>query len=371
VATRDYYEVLGVPRSASDADVKRAYRDLARRFHPDVVDEREKPAAETRFKEINEAYMVLSDPARRSHYDRFGTVDGQAGFGGFGPFGFGEGGIGDIFDAFFGGAPGRRAGPARGADLRYDLSISLEDVLTGVEREISFGHLGQCDACKGSGAEGDAGRETCPECRGAGQVRSARNTILGQFVTTSTCQRCGGEGSIVRTPCKACRGRGRRELQRSISVKVPPGAETGTRLRFAGLGEAGERGGQSGDLYVFVTVAAHDVFEREGANLRCVTDVSFTQAALGAQLEIDGLDGSVPLKIPHGTQNGALFRLGGRGVPRMRGGSRGDLFVEIHVRVPSKLSRKQRELLEAFARAGGDEIEEKSFTKKISEAFGG
>ena len=365
---RDYYEVLGVPRDAADGDVKKAYRDLARRLHPDVVGDGEKAAAEVRFKEINEAYVVLSDPQKRSQYDRFGTVDARAGFGGF-PFG--ESGFGDIFDAFFGGSAQRRAGPSRGADLRYDLTLELEDALRGAERQISYRHLGRCDACNGTGsADAAAAPVQCAECRGSGQVRTARNTLLGQFVTTSTCPRCGGDGTIVKNACKVCRGRGRCELERSVSVKIPAGVEDGMQLRHAGMGEAGERGGQPGDLYVFVSVRPNGVFEREGPNLRCDTEVSFTQAALGARLEIDGLDGPVRIDIPAGAQNGSVFRIGGRGLPRLRGSGRGDLFVEIRVRVPTKLTRKQRELLEAFAHAGGEDAEDKKSAKNVRGAFG-
>ena len=364
---RDYYEVLGVPRDAADADIKKAYRDLARRLHPDVVGDGEKAAAEARFKEINEAYVVLSDPHKRSQYDRFGTVEARADFGGF-PFG--EAGFGDIFDAFFGGAVQRRPGPARGADLRYDLAISFDDVLRGAEREITYRYLGRCDVCNGRGTADDAAPARCTECGGTGQVRSARNTMLGQFVSTSICSRCGGEGTVVKNPCKACRGRGRREQKRALSVHVPAGVENSMRLRYAGMGEAGERGGPSGDLYVLVSVRPHDVFEREGPNLRCETEVSFTQAALGARLEIEALDGLVHVDIPAGAQHGSVFRVGGRGLPRVRGSGRGDLFVEIRVSVPTKLTRKQRELLEAFAHAGGENVEEKKFAKKDREAFG-
>lgn len=364
MATHDYYTVLGVTRDATDADIKRAYRELARKSHPDVVSESEKVSAEARFKEINEAYMVLSDPAKRAQYDRYGTIDERAGLGGFG---FAESPFGDIFDVFFGGGAGARpAGPTRGADLRYDLEITLEDVLHGVERPITFDYLGRCDVCGGTGAADRSGVSACAQCHGTGHVRTARSTLLGQFVTTTVCPTCRGEGTVVKNPCKTCRGRGRRTVKKTLDVKVPPGVEHGTQLRYAGAGEAGERGGPNGDLYVVIGVRAHEIFEREGPNLRCQTAVSFTQAALGAKLEVEGLDGPVEFQIPAGTQHGAVFRIGGRGLPRMRARSRGDLFVAIEVRVPTKLTRKQRELLEAFARAGGEEIDE----KRIIEAFG-
>jgi molecular chaperone DnaJ len=361
---RDYYDVLGVSRTATDAEIKRAYRDLARRHHPDVVGASDKGAAETRFKEINEAYVVLSDVQRRTQYDRFGHTDtqGMPNFGDFAPFG-------DLFEAFFGGQRGRTQ-PQRGADLRYDLSVTLDDVMTGAEHEISYTHLGRCDVCAGTGSADKSAPATCPQCRGSGQVRSMRNTMLGQFVTTGVCPRCGGSGGIITDPCKSCRGRGRRELKKKLSVKVPAGVDEGTRLRFAGLGEAGERGAPSGDLYVFLRMEPHDTFERDGADLHCDTDVSFTQAALGARLEVEGLDGAASLELPAGTQGGTRFRILGRGLPRFRASGRGDLIVDINVVVPSRLTRKQRELLEAYAKAGGEEIQEPNLFKKVKRALG-
>lgn len=362
---RDYYEVLGISRSATDAEIKRAYRDLARRHHPDVVGASDKSAAETRFKEINEAYGVLSDGQRRAQYDRFGHADTQGipNFGDFAPFG-------DLFEAFFGGGARARTQPQRGADLRYDLSISLEEVLDGAERDITFTHLARCDVCAGSGSADKAAPATCPQCRGSGQVRSVRNTMLGQFVTTGICPRCNGSGGIVTNPCKACHGRARREMKKKLAVKVPPGVDEGTRLRFAGLGEAGERGGPSGDLYVFLAMEPHDIFERDGADLHCDTDVSFTQAALGAKLEIEGLDGPAGLDLPAGTQGGTRFRIPGRGLPRIRSTGRGDLIVDINVVVPSRLTRKQRELLEEYAKSGGEDVPAPSLFKKVKRALG-
>lgn len=363
---RDYYEVLGVARGASDAAIKKAYRELARKLHPDVVSDKDKTPAEARFKEINEAYAVLSDPEKRARYDRFGSAGPQPGFG------FGGEGFGDIFDLFFGGGVGRRrAGPERGADLRYDLEVSLQDALNGAEREISFTYLGRCDVCRGNGSADGSPPSQCPECRGSGQVRTVRNTMLGQFVATSTCANCGGTGGVITNPCRSCRGRGRKEQHRKLKVHVPAGVEDQTRLRYADAGEAGERGGPNGDLYVYLTVRPHDVFERRGPDLRCDTAISFTQAALGATLEIEGLDGPVTVQIPAGTQTGTTFRVGGRGLPRMRGGGRGDLFVDVQVRVPTKLTRKQKEILAEFARAGGEDVEDKGFFEKVKEAFGG
>jgi len=361
---RDYYEILGVPKNASDHDIKRAYRNLARSAHPDVVHDDHKKHAETKFKEINEASAVLSDPNKRAQYDRFGSVDGQ-----FGPGGFAAGGVGDIFDFFFGGMQQRR-GPARGSDLRYDLQIELSGVLEGCEKEISFTHLARCETCKGNGSADGSDPVDCTDCHGTGELRHARNTMLGQFISTAPCVRCGGTGKVVRNPCKTCHGRGRTEQKRKMTVKIPPGADDGTRIRYSGMGEAGERGGPSGDLYIYIGVAPHDVFERHGADLSCETAVSFTQAAMGATLEIEALDGMATIKIPPGTQTGTTFRIGGRGLPKMRARSRGDLVVNVRVAVPTKLTRRQREILEEFARAGGEEVEERDPLKKVHKAFG-
>lgn len=365
-AERDYYEVLGVSRSASETEIKRAYRNLARRMHPDTVaDGEQRKEADAKFKEINEAYSVLSDPDKRAHYDRFGTVGPQGpGFGGFAGTG-----VGDIFDFFFGGMRTQQ-GPVRGSDLRYDLEIELRDVLEGAEREISFVHLARCEICSGSGSADKSDPIECPDCRGTGELRHTRNTMLGQFVTTAPCARCGGRGRMVRNPCKTCRGTGRSEQKKKMLVKVPPGAESGTRIRYGGMGEAGERGGPSGDLYVYVSVAPHEIFERTGPDLRCETAISFTQAALGATLEIEGLDGNVTLKIPAGTQTGTTFRIGGRGLPKLRGHSRGDLVVDVRVVVPAKLTRRQREILEEFARSGGEVVDDGDLFKKVRKAFG-
>lgn len=375
---RDLYEILGIERNASDEEVKRAYRSLARKHHPDVVRDGNKTEAETRFKEINGAYAVLSDPQKRAHYDRYGTIPGGPGPGGAGPFGagFGGEGIGDIFDLFFGAASAggtRRTGPPRGADLRYDIDLTLEDVMRGVRREIKFKRPASCPGCRGTGSADGRPASTCPECKGAGQVRAVRQTPLGQFMTTGTCLRCAGVGSVITSPCKTCKGKGTRDELRTVEVNVPPGVAEGTSIRYPGLGEAGERGGASGDLYVYINVLEHDVFDRDGFDLHCDTAISFTQAALGAKLELQAIDGVATIDLPPGTQNGTSFRIGGRGLPRGQRGDRGDLIVNTFVRVPKSLTRKQRDLLEEFARAGGEEheVEDRGFFKRVKEAFGG
>ena len=377
--TKDFYEVLGVSRSASADDIKRAYRTLARKHHPDVSEN--KSEAEHRFKEINEAYEVLSDPQKRAQYDRFGTVGAASNGmgGGFGDFGFGTGfggsGFGDIFDIFFGdrmGAQqtqGRRSGPARGSDLRYDLEITLEDAFSGTTREIQFNHLAQCETCRGSGAAPGTLVTSCERCSGTGVMRMVRQTPLGQFVTQTTCTQCGGEGHIIPQPCQSCNGRGRREVERRLSVKVPPGVDDGSRIRINGNGEAGIRGGPAGDLYVYLTVAPHALFKRDGMDTYVDVPVSFPQAALGAQVMVPTLEGDLPLAVHAGTQTGTTYRMRGHGMPSVRGAQRGDHVVTVHVVVPKAMNKRQRELLEEYARAGGDRVEERSFFDKVKDAF--
>jgi molecular chaperone DnaJ len=373
--TKDFYETLGVSRNANADEIKRAYRSLARKHHPDVAEN--KAEAEHRFKEINEAYEVLSDPQKRAQYDRYGTVGNGAGgfgdFGGFGP-GFGASGFGDIFDIFFGERAGaqqtqRRGGPARGSDLRYDLEISLEEAFTGTTREIQFNHLAQCETCHGSGAAPNTLVVPCTQCGGTGVMRMVRQTPLGQFVTQSTCTRCNGEGQVIQEPCPSCAGRGRREVERKLTVKVPAGVDDGSRIRISGNGEAGIRGGPPGDLYVYLSVAPHPLFKRDGLDTYVDVPISFPQAALGAQIDVRSLEGDLSLNVHAGTQTGTTFRMRGHGMPSVRGSNRGDHLVTIHVVVPSKVNKRQRELLEEYARIGGDRVDEKSFFDKVKDAF--
>jgi molecular chaperone DnaJ len=373
--TKDFYEVLGVNRTASADDIKRAYRALARRHHPDVADN--KAEAEHRFKEINEAYEVLSDPQKRAQYDRYGTV-GNGGTGGFSDFGFGQGfggGFGDIFDIFFGDRMGaqqtqaRRSGPARGSDLRYDLEITLEEAFAGTTREIQFNHLAQCETCRGSGAAPGTLIVSCERCGGTGVQRMVRQTPLGQFVTQSTCSKCGGEGQVIQAPCPECAGRGRREVERRLTVKVPAGVDDGSRIRITGNGEAGIRGGPAGDLYVYLSIAPHRLFKRDGLDTYVDVPISFPQAALGAQIGVPSLEGELPLNVHAGTQTGTSFRMRGHGMPAVRGNQRGDHLVTVHVVVPTKINKRQRELLEEYSRQGGDHLEERSFFDKVKDAF--
>ncbi|HTX60253.1 MAG TPA: molecular chaperone DnaJ [Verrucomicrobiae bacterium] len=371
--TRDYYETLGVARDATGDDIKRAYRALARKHHPDVSED--KSFAEGHFKEINEAYEVLSDPTKRAQYDRFGAVGNGAGAGGDFGFGtgFGQAGFGDIFDMFFGNvnasASRRRAGPQRGSDLRYDLGITLEEAFAGTTREIQFTHLAQCDVCKGSCAQPGTSVTTCLQCAGTGMMRAARQTPLGQIVTQMTCSRCGGDGHVIEHPCEACGGRGRREIERRLSIKVPAGVDDGARIRVAGNGEAGIRGGPPGDLYVYLGIAPHQLFRRDGLDTYVDVPVSFPLAALGGEVAVPTLEGEVPVTLAAGTQGGTVLRVRGRGMPSVRGNQRGDHHVTVHVAVPTKLSKRQRELLEEYARAGGDVVEERSFLDRVKDAF--
>ena len=376
--TTDFYEILGVARGASADDIKKAYRALARTHHPDVSED--KVTAEHRFKEINEAYEVLSDPKKREMYDRFGTTGNGAGsgFSDFGGFtsGFGGGGFGDIFDMFFnearagGAGPRRNTGPARGSDLRYDVEITLEEAFTGTTKEIAFNHLALCDVCKGSGAEPGSLIVPCDRCGSTGVMRQVRQTPLGQFVTQSTCNKCMGDGQVIAQPCAACQGRGRREVERKLTVRVPAGVDDGSRIRIGGSGEAGIRNGPPGDLYVYLSVIPHPQFRRDGMDSLTDCVVSFPQAALGGIVKVPSLDGELSLNLQPGTQSGTVYRMRGHGMPSVRGTQRGDHVVTVHVAVPAKLTKRQRELLEEYARAGGDRVEEeKTFFERVKDAF--
>lgn len=351
---RDYYDILGVPRGASDDEVKKAFRRLAQQWHPDVNRE---PGADERFKEINEAYQVLSDPQRRQAYDTFGRAGvGGSGAEGYGPFG-GFSGFGDIFDAFFGGAQAgtRRGRPPAGADLRYDLRLTFEESIRGTEKEISFSALGRCDACEGSGAAPGTTPVACTTCGGSGEVRQVRQTMLGQMVNVTTCAACRGLGRTIATPCTACRGEGRAERRRTLRVTIPAGIDDGHQIRLSGEGETGPRGGVPGNLYVVVHVEPHPQLRREETELYYPLPVSITQAALGARITVPTPDGPETVEIRPGTQHGAEIRLRGRGVPHLRRANvRGDLHVLVDLRVPTKLTARQRELLEELAEESGE-----------------
>ena len=360
MAKRDYYEVLGVAKGASADEIKKGYRTKAKELHPDR--NADNPKAEAQFKEANEAYEVLKDADKKAAYDRFGHAAFEGGMGGGGGrpgggFGGGQQGdfssaFSDVFDDLFGDFMGQRGGgqgggrrAARGADLRYNLSISLEDAFSGLQKSINVPTSVQCSSCDGSGAEGGAEPTTCPTCSGMGKVRAQQ----GFFTVERTCPTCSGLGQIVKNPCNTCRGAGRVEKNRQLSVNIPAGVETGTRIRLAGEGEAGLRGGPSGDLYIFIEVAEHDLFERDGPNLFCRVPVSMSTAALGGSIEVPTIDGGRGrVQVPSGSQSGRQMRLRGKGMPPLRGGGAGDMIIELAVETPVNLTSEQKDLLRKF-----------------------
>ncbi len=355
MAKRDYYEVLGVSRDASPDEIKKAYRKLARQYHPDANADN-KETAEAKFKEIAEAYAVLSEPEKRAAYDQFGHAgtDGQ-GFGGFGGFnGTDFGGLGDIFDMFFGGMGRQRSGPQKGSDLRLNLEISFKEAAFGMERDIQVPRTDVCDTCAGSGAAPGSSPKTCSACHGSGQVQYAQNTPFGRIVQSRTCEQCRGAGKIIERPCPTCRGAGQVRKTKTLHVKIPAGVDDGSRLRLSGEGEAGVRGGPHGDLYVYIVVRPHKLFVRDGNDVMCDMEISFAQAALGDAIEVPTLDGTASLKVPEGTQAGTVFRIKGKGIPFLNGSGRGDQHVRVKVVTPTKLTDKQKELLREFAKAAGE-----------------
>jgi molecular chaperone DnaJ len=364
---RDYYEVLGVERGADGDTLKSAFRKIAMASHPDRNPGDK--AAEERFKEASEAYEVLSDSEKRARYDQFG----HAGFQGFGGAGGGFRSVdindifGEIFGDIFGGGGRRGRSRSRGADLRYNLEISFEEAAFGCDVQVKIPRPKKCETCDGTGSKSKQTR-TCPTCGGAGEVRFTQ----GFFAVARACGQCGGTGTTVTDPCKDCKGSGKVESQTNLQVKIPPGVDTGTRVRLAGEGEVGEHGGAPGDLYVVVHVKEHPIFVREEYEVLCEVPISFTQAALGDQLEVPTLDGKVKMKIPAGTQTGKVFRLKGKGIPHLHSGGRGDQHVRVMVETPTELNGKQRELLEQFAAASGEKTnpQTSSFFEKVKQLFG-
>ena len=377
---KDLYEILGVSKDASESEIKKAFRRRARELHPDV---NKAADAEDQFKELNEAYDVLSDPNKRAQYDRFGTIPGAAG-GGYGGgsgyvdfddlFGGGFGGMGDIFSSFFGGQGGQGGRPARkeGRDMGVGLRITLEEVARGVEKEIVYDRLAPCPDCKGTGLGENGKVVTCPECGGKGRVVSVQRTFLGDMQTATTCKKCNGTGSSIENPCPECEGQGRVPDRQRVTVKVPAGIRDGQQLRVGGFGEAGIQGAQAGDLIVTCRVQPHEFFERDGDDLHGRANISFIQAILGAEIEIDGImpDEKVQVRIPAGCQNEQVVRVKGFGMPRLKSDIRGSMYVHVNVVIPETITKKQRELLEKLADEMGEEVAApRSPLQKLRDAF--
>jgi molecular chaperone DnaJ len=365
----DYYDTLGVARGAGQEDIKKAFRRLAMKYHPD---RNKSDDAHDRFKAINEAYEVLSDPERRQMYDRFGHAGTEQAFGGGRGFeGFNFGGFGDIFDAFFGGTTGRRRSPRRGSDTRHRLTLTFEEAAFGAEKKVQVEGVEMCSRCNGLRAEPGTEAERCPNCEGAGEVRRVQHSVFGQFVNVSTCDRCGGEGRIVPNPCRSCRGVGYEKRTRSLEVKFPAGIDDGSQLRLSGEGDVGVFGGPRGNLYLQVTVKAHKIFQRDGDDLIYDLELNIAQAALGDHVEVPTLEDAEPLRVPAGTQSGEAFVLKGKGVPHLRGGGRGDLVVRTQVLTPKNLTPEQKRLLAELGGSLGTPAgdDEKGILGRIKDAL--
>lgn len=384
---RDYYEVLGVQKGASDDEIKKAYRKVAKKYHPDLHPG--DAEAEAKFKEAGEAYEVLSDSQKRQRYDQFGHagVDpnfgaGGSGFGGgFGGADFGD--FGDIFGSFFGGGFGggqrRRNGPVRGSDIEETVLLSFEEAAFGVKKNIKIYVIENCDECSGKGCKSEADRITCPTCKGTGEIKNITNSLFGQMVNVSACSQCRGTGQIIKNPCSKCHGKGKIKRAKTVDVDIPAGINTNETVRYRGLGNVGSKGGPSGDLLVTVRIKNHAVFTRYGNDVHCTIPVTFVQAALGADIEIPVLDevkkytlGKISYTIPEGTQPAAEFRLRGKGIPSVRGGARGDMIIHVDVEVPKNLNKEQKEALEKFAKASNENNykKHKSFFEKMKDSLG-
>jgi molecular chaperone DnaJ len=379
MAKRDYYEILGLTRGASEQDLKSAFRKLAKEHHPDRNPDEK--AAEQKFKEINEAYEVLKDPQKRAAYDQFGHAAFEGGMGGRGPGGFGPDfatSMSDIFDDLFGefmggrrgASRGQRSGRERGADIRYNMEITLREAFSGKQAQIRVPTSVSCETCSGSGAKAGTRPTACPTCAGAGKVRASQ----GFFTIERTCPSCQGRGEFIEDPCPACSGAGRTTKERTLSVNIPAGVEDGTRIRLAGEGEAGMRGGPTGDLYIFLSIRAHEFFQRDGADIFCRVPISMTTAALGGHIDVPAIDdGKVRMPIPAGTETGKQFRLKGKGMPVLRSKVQGDMYIQVEVETPKNLTRRQRELLEQFDQESNKETNPASsgFFSKVKEFFEG
>ncbi|MBT2214512.1 molecular chaperone DnaJ [Virgibacillus dakarensis] len=374
MSKRDYYDVLGVGKDASKEEIKKSYRKLARKYHPDV--NKEEGAAD-KFKEAKEAYEVLSDDQKRAQYDQFGHAGAQGqGFGGFGGGAQDFGGFGDIFDMFFGGGGRRRDpnAPQQGADLQYTIVLDFEEAIFGKETDISIPKEETCGTCHGSGAKPGTKAKTCSHCNGSGQLNTEQNTPFGKVVNRRVCHYCNGTGKIIPEKCNTCGGTGKVKKHKKIHISIPAGIDEGQQIRVSGKGEPGVNGGPAGDLYVVVQVKPHEFFEREGDHIYCEMPITFTQAALGDEIEVPTVHGNVMLKIPAGTQTGKTFRLKGKGAPNVRGYGHGDQHVKVRIVTPAKLTERQKELLREFNEIGGNEAtdeQEGSFFQRFKKAFKG
>lgn len=374
---KDYYSVLGLDKNANEDDIKKAFRKLALQYHPDKNPGDK--ASEEKFKEINEAYQVLSDPGKKAQYDQFGTADfnGQGGFGGFDFGGFQDlGGFGDIFETIFGGLGGfsnsRSNGPQRGADLQYTLNLTFEEAAFGVTKEIEISRNEECKKCGGTGAKPGTKPITCDKCNGTGQIKISKRTGFGNFINVTACDKCGGKGTIIKESCPECHGSGRVRRKRKITIKVPAGVDTGNTMPLRNEGEPGTRGGEHGDLYVNINILPHKIFKRDGFDVLLEIPITFPQAALGAEIDVPTIDGIIKYSVPEGTQGGTIFRIKGKGIPRIRGYGRGDEIIKIIVEVPKQLNNKQKEILQQFAEVCGEDVNEqkKTFFNKVKDAFG-
>lgn len=377
MAERDYYEILGLDKNASDAEIKKAYRKLAKKYHPDMNPDSKE--AEQKFKEVSEAYEVLSDPQKKAKYDQFGHAafgngsgGGFDGYGGFGGFDMGD--IFDMFDMFGGGTKSRRSNrPTKGENIRASVQLSFKEAAFGTSKEVKLSLWDICETCKGSGTKQGTQRETCKKCGGSGQIKYTQNTFLGSMTSVRPCDACHGEGTIIKEPCPTCSGKGRTRKAKTIEVDIPAGIDHGQSIRIQGKGEPGEKGGPNGDLLITVYVQEHPIFERRGNDVYCEIPITFVQAALGAELVVPTLDGNVQYSIKEGTQTGTVFRLRGKGIPHIRNPKvRGDQYIEVKVDVPTKLNEEQKKVLQDFANISGEEVyqQRKGFFEKVKEAFG-